>query len=93
VAAKASGKIDPDRTPDRLAAGLAFAFIVLLLATERSSHCLMRRTARPMLPGSIPSIGHSSLPCSCSESLRPYCWAAMRGGYVQSTDLLPVQAC
>jgi hypothetical protein len=34
VAAKASGKNDPDRTPDRLAAGLAFAFIVLLLATE-----------------------------------------------------------
>lgn len=34
MAAKASGKNDPDRTPDRLAAGLAFAFIVLLLATE-----------------------------------------------------------
>jgi hypothetical protein len=34
VAAKASGKNDPDRAPDRLAAGLAFAFIVLLLATE-----------------------------------------------------------
>jgi hypothetical protein len=34
VAAKASGKNDPNRTPDRLAAGLAFAFIVLLLATE-----------------------------------------------------------
>jgi hypothetical protein len=34
VAAKASAKNDPDRTPDRLAAGLAFAFIVLLLATE-----------------------------------------------------------
>jgi hypothetical protein len=34
VAAKASGKNDPDRTPDRLAAGLAFAFIVLLLASE-----------------------------------------------------------
>jgi hypothetical protein len=34
VAAKASGTNDPDRTPDRLAAGLAFAFIVLLLATE-----------------------------------------------------------
>jgi hypothetical protein len=32
--AKASSKNDPDRTPDRLAAGLAFAFIVLLLATE-----------------------------------------------------------
>jgi hypothetical protein len=31
VAAKASGK---NQTPDRLAAGLAFAFIVLLLATE-----------------------------------------------------------
>jgi hypothetical protein len=34
VATKASSKNDPDRTPDRLAAGLAFAFIVLLLATE-----------------------------------------------------------
>ena len=34
MAAKASGKNDPNRTPDRLAAGLAFAFIVLLLATE-----------------------------------------------------------
>jgi len=34
VAATASGTNDPDRTPDRLAAGLAFAFIVLLLATE-----------------------------------------------------------
>jgi hypothetical protein len=34
VAAKASGRNDPNRTPDRLAAGLAFAFIVLLLATE-----------------------------------------------------------
>jgi hypothetical protein len=34
VAAKASGKNDLDRTPDRLAAGLAFAFIVLLLVTE-----------------------------------------------------------
>jgi hypothetical protein len=34
VAAKASGKNDPNRTPDRLAAGLAFAFIGLLLATE-----------------------------------------------------------
>jgi hypothetical protein len=34
VAARASGKNDPDRTPDRLAAGLAFAFIGLLLATE-----------------------------------------------------------
>jgi hypothetical protein len=34
VAAKASDKNDPDRTPDRLAAGFAFAFIVLLLATE-----------------------------------------------------------
>jgi hypothetical protein len=34
VAAKASGRNDPDRTPDRFAAGLAFAFIVLLLATE-----------------------------------------------------------
>ena len=34
MAAKASGKNDPDRTPDRLAAGLAVAFIVLLLATE-----------------------------------------------------------
>jgi hypothetical protein len=34
VAAKASDKNDPDRTPDRFAAGLAFAFIVLLLATE-----------------------------------------------------------
>jgi hypothetical protein len=34
VAAKASGKNDPDRTPDRLAAALASAFIVLLLATE-----------------------------------------------------------
>src|SRR5215212_3599734 len=33
-AAKASGKNDPDRTPDRFAAALAFAFIVLLLATE-----------------------------------------------------------
>jgi hypothetical protein len=32
MAAKASGT--NDRTPDRLAAGLAFAFIVLLLATE-----------------------------------------------------------
>jgi hypothetical protein len=34
VAAKASGTNDPDRTADRLAAGFAFAFIVLLLATE-----------------------------------------------------------
>ena len=34
MAAKASGKNNPDRTPDRFAAGLAFAFIVLLLATE-----------------------------------------------------------
>ena len=34
MAAKASGRNDPDRTPDRFAAGLAFAFIVLLLATE-----------------------------------------------------------
>jgi hypothetical protein len=34
VAAKASGTNDADRTPDRLAAGLALAFIVLLLATE-----------------------------------------------------------
>ena len=34
MAAKASGMNDPDRTPDRLAAGLAVAFIVLLLATE-----------------------------------------------------------
>jgi hypothetical protein len=34
VAAKASGKNDPDRTPDRLAAALTSAFIVLLLATE-----------------------------------------------------------
>jgi hypothetical protein len=34
VAAKPSGKNNPDRTPDRFAAGLAFAFIVLLLATE-----------------------------------------------------------
>jgi hypothetical protein len=34
VAAKASDKNDPDRTPDRFAAGLAFAFIGLLLATE-----------------------------------------------------------
>ena len=34
VAAKASGTNDPYRTPDRFAAGLAFAFIVLLLATE-----------------------------------------------------------
>ena len=34
VAAKASGNNDPDRTPDRFAAGLAVAFIVLLLATE-----------------------------------------------------------
>jgi hypothetical protein len=34
MAAKASGTNDLDRTPDRFAAGLAFAFIVLLLATE-----------------------------------------------------------
>ncbi len=34
MATTASGTNDPDRTPDRLAAGLAFAFIVLLLATE-----------------------------------------------------------
>jgi hypothetical protein len=34
VAAKASGKNDQGRTPDRLAAGFAFAFIVLLLVTE-----------------------------------------------------------
>jgi hypothetical protein len=34
VAAKASGRNDQGRTPDRLAAGLAFAFIVLLLVTE-----------------------------------------------------------
>jgi hypothetical protein len=34
VAARASGNKDPYRTPDRFAAGLAFAFIVLLLATE-----------------------------------------------------------
>jgi hypothetical protein len=34
LAAKASGTNDPYRTPDRLAAALAFAFIVLLLATE-----------------------------------------------------------
>jgi hypothetical protein len=34
VAAQAFGTNDPGRTPDRLAAGLAFAFIVLLLATE-----------------------------------------------------------
>jgi hypothetical protein len=34
VAAKASDKNGPNRTPDRLAAGFAFAFIVLLLATE-----------------------------------------------------------
>jgi hypothetical protein len=34
VAAAASGTNDPDRTPDRLAGWLAFAFIVLLLATE-----------------------------------------------------------
>jgi hypothetical protein len=34
VAAKASSKNDPGRTPDRLAAVLALAFIVLLLATE-----------------------------------------------------------
>ena len=34
MAAKASGTNDADRTPDRLAAGLASAFIVLLLATE-----------------------------------------------------------
>ena len=38
VAAKASGKNDPDRTPDRLAAGLAVAFIVLLLVTGIGSH-------------------------------------------------------
>jgi hypothetical protein len=34
VAVKASGTNDADRTPDRLAAGLALAFVVLLLATE-----------------------------------------------------------
>ena len=34
VAAKASGKNDQGRTPDRLAAGFAFAFILLLLVTE-----------------------------------------------------------
>ena len=34
MAAKASGTNNADRTPDRLAGGLAFAFIVLLLATE-----------------------------------------------------------
>jgi hypothetical protein len=34
VAAKSSSEDDPDRTPDRLAAGLAFAFVVLLVATE-----------------------------------------------------------
>ena len=34
MAAKASGNNDPYRTPDRFAAGLAVAFIVLLLATE-----------------------------------------------------------
>jgi hypothetical protein len=34
VSAKASGSNDPYRTPDRFAAGLAFAFVVLLLATE-----------------------------------------------------------
>jgi hypothetical protein len=34
VADKASDKNDPGRRPDRLAAGLAFAFVILLLATE-----------------------------------------------------------
>lgn len=34
MAAKSSSEDDPDRTPDRLAAGLAFAFVVLLVATE-----------------------------------------------------------
>jgi hypothetical protein len=34
VATKASSKNDPDRAPDRLAARLACAFIILLLSTE-----------------------------------------------------------
>jgi hypothetical protein len=53
------------RTPDRLAAGLAFAFIVLLLATELVLTLPDEADSHPLLPGSMPSIGHSSLPCSC----------------------------
>ena len=92
MAAKASGKNDPDRTPDRLAAGLAFAFIVLLLATELVL----------TLPDEADSPSHVAqfytqhrafiIALQIWESLTPYCWEPTRGDYVQSTDSLPGQA-
>ena len=93
MAAKASGKNDPNRTPDRLAAGLAFAFIVLLLATElvltlpdeADSPAIVARfyTEHRAFIIALQLLGSST----------PYCWAATRGDYVQSTDLLPGRAC